>query len=294
MIGLLRSEDGPPIVPTRGWSAWIILSTAGAMGFLAIICLAAGIAAGRLAASWEADFEGLATVSVQAEDDVIESRVARAVEVLETTPGVGRVRVLTDAELAALMTPWLGDDLPVDLLPMPRLIEVERRGDGPDVLRLQARLDQTAPGARYDDHQVWRGPLIEAASALTWLSWAATSLVVLTAAGMLALAAQASLAGNRDVVRVVRLIGASDAFIAQAFVARIALRGLAGGIIGAALGVLALAALPDLRAADDAGLTLTLGPMTSLLLLVLVPVGTTAIALAAAWVAVRAALSRMT
>lgn len=111
---------------------------------------------------------------------------------------------------------------------------------------------------------------------------------------MLALAAQASLAGNRDVVRVVRLIGASDAFIAQAFVARIALRGLAGGIIGAALGVLALAALPDLRAADDAGLTLTLGPMTSLLLLVLVPVGTTAIALAAAWVAVRAALSRMT
>ncbi|MEM9097034.1 MAG: FtsX-like permease family protein [Pseudomonadota bacterium] len=293
MIRFLRSDEGPPIVPTRGWSAWITIMTAVAMGFLAIICLAAGIAAGRLAATWEADFEGLATVSVQAEAEVIETRVARAVETLETTPGIGKVRVLSETELAELMAPWLGDNLPTDLLPMPRLIEVERRDPGPDVTRLQARLEQTALGARYDDHQVWRGPLIDAASALSLLAWAATSLVVLTAAGMLALAAQASLAGNRDIVRVVRLIGASDGFIAQAFIARIALRGLAGGMAGAALGVLALTALPDLSSAGGVGLTLAPGPITSLLLLVLVPVATTAIALAAAWFAVRTALNRM-
>ncbi|MEM8790277.1 MAG: FtsX-like permease family protein [Pseudomonadota bacterium] len=293
MIGLLCPDDGPPIVPTRGWSAWITITTAAAMGFLAIICLAAGLAAGRLAATWEADFEGLATVSVQAEVGEIESRIARAVEILETTPGIGRVRVLTDAEHAELMAPWLGESLPMDVLPMPRLIEVERRGDGPDVPRLQARLDQTAPGALYDDHQVWRAPLIDAAQGLSLLAWAATTLVILTAAGMLALAAQASLAGNRDVVRVVRLIGATDAYIAQAFIARIAMRGFAGGLAGAALGVLALGALPAPGPGAELGLTLTPGTLTSLLLLIFVPLGTTAIALGAAWVAVRAALSRI-
>jgi cell division transport system permease protein len=73
-------------------------------------------------------------------------------------------------------------------------------------------------------------------------------------AGMITLAAQAALAANGQVIRVLRLVGARDTFIARAFVRRFTLRGFAGAVAGTALGLLAIAALPE---ADPAGGFLT-------------------------------------
>jgi cell division transport system permease protein len=56
------------------------------------------------------------------------------------------------------------------------------------------------------------------------------------------------------VIRVLRLVGAKDSYIARAFVRRFTLRALTGAAIGAAAGMLGVAALP---AADAAGGFLT-------------------------------------
>ncbi|MEM8700014.1 MAG: cell division protein FtsX, partial [Pseudomonadota bacterium] len=235
MRDLLRRERSP-IVPNRGWAAFLTGITAAAMGFLAVLSLAAGIAAGQLAQVWQAELAEVATVSITAERDTLDPAIDRAVEVLRTTPGIALVKVLSAEEHAALLEPWLGEAADIDDLPAPWLIEVELDGEGPDIPALQARLDASAPGARYDNHQAWRGPLADAADALETLAIAATGLVVLAAAGMIGLAAQATLAGNADVVRVVRLIGAEERFIMRAFITRIALRGLVGGALGALAG----------------------------------------------------------
>ena len=71
---------------------------------------------------------------------------------------------------------------------------------------------------------------------------------------MSALAAQAALAANAQVVRVLRLVGARDATIARAFVRRFTLRALGGAAAGTAAGMLAVLSLP---AADPAGGFLT-------------------------------------
>jgi len=73
-------------------------------------------------------------------------------------------------------------------------------------------------------------------------------------AGMITLAAQAALAANGQVIRVLRLVGARDAFIAKAFVRRFTLRGLAGAALGTGAGMIAIALLP---ATDEAGAFLT-------------------------------------
>ena len=57
---------------------------------------------------------------------------------------------------------------------------------------------------------------------------------------MVSLAAQAALAANVQVIRVLRLVGARAAYIVGAFVRRFALRSLIGGGCGAALGIGAL------------------------------------------------------
>lgn len=290
---LFRGEAGPPIVPSSGWSAWLTTMAASAMSFLAVLTLAAGIAAERLAAEWRTDLAGVATVRVAAGDPEAPARLAAVLEVLRTTTGVRSVRVLDAAEQAALLAPWLGDAALVADLPTPALIDVGLDGDGPDPAKIQARLDLTVTGATYDDHQAWRTPLARAAAGLERLAWLATLLVVLAAAGMVALAARASLAGNVEVVRVIRLIGGEDRFIIRAFVRRLAARAAIGGLIGAAFGVAALELMPQLSI--DTAVDVTLGPgrLGAALMLVGIPGTAAAIAWITARTSVRLALGRM-
>lgn len=292
-LAKLGLSGGPPIVPNRGWSAWITIGAAAAMGFLAVLALAAGLAAGRLADSWEADLSGLSTVIVTSEAETRDATVADALAVLAALPGIREARALSDEEHDTLLEPWLGENTEVIGLPIPRLIEVTLEGAGPDPELVQAELDRGAAGARYDTHQEWRRPLIEGASALERLARFAIVMVILGAGGMIALSAQATLAGNTEVVRVVRLIGATDRYIARAFMLRIAMRGFAGGVIGAVLGSLVLALTPGFEGSSQVNITMAPGAVGSLVLLTLVPLGTTAIAIVASWIAIRAALYRL-
>ena len=63
-------------------------------------------------------------------------------------------------------------------------------------------------------------------------------------AAMITLAANASLSANRQVLEVLRLVGARDIYIVRAFVRRFMLRALGGASIGTGLAVLAVALLP--------------------------------------------------
>ena len=63
-------------------------------------------------------------------------------------------------------------------------------------------------------------------------------------ATVVTLAAQAALAANLPVIRTLRLVGATDGFIARAFVRRFTLRALAGAGAGTALGLVVAALLP--------------------------------------------------
>lgn len=292
--GPLGLSEGPPIVPATGWTAPLTTVAAVAMSFLALLTLVAGGAADRLAAEWRADLAGLATVRVSAEPAEIEDRVAAALQVLRTTPGVAEARPLTEEEHAELLAPWLGGGLDYGALPAPRLIALTLEpGRAPDGDALQARLDREAPGAFYDAHQVWRGPLAEAARSLERLAWIATGLIVVAAAGMVALAARATLAANGEVVRLVRLIGGEDRFIARAFVKRITFRGVIGGLIGTGLGLIALGALPGLGAESLVGVSLLPEGREWAVLLAAIPAVSGLVAWATARLSVWLALIRM-
>lgn len=297
-MALFRSSENlPPIVPPRGWSAWLTTTTSAAMAFLAVLCLTLGIAAGKLADAWETDLASIATVTVAPPEDLSEAafqeRLSRAKEVLRTTRGIASYRELSDAEHAALLRPWLGDNADIAGLPTPRLIELELEADGPDGAFLQSRLDQSAPGAVFDAHQAWREPLARAADGLQTLAWTGMLVVTLSAGAMIGLSAQATLAANAGVVKTIRLIGAEDRFIARAFTHRLAIRGLIGGALGTAAGIAGLALLPRLSETEAFGIDL--GPdATGMALLVIgVPLGAMAVASLAARLAVRMELRRL-
>lgn len=231
------------VVPPSGFTAKLTLFAAGVMAFLAVFALALSLAAGRLADRWGAELAQTATLRIVAPADQRAEQTAAALRVLDTTPGVTRARALDDAEQAALLAPWFGTDLPLDTLPVPRLIEMETDAAF-DPTGLRLRLAAEVPGAVLDDHGRWRAPLVTAAGRLRLLGWGVAVLILAAVAAMVTLAANAALAANAQVIAVLRLVGATDGYIAQAFVRRFTLRVLFGAFAGALIGVLAVTLVP--------------------------------------------------
>ncbi len=239
--------DGPVarVVPPTGHTAWLTGFTAGTMAFLAVFALALSFAAGRLADRWSDALANTATIRVSAPSDQIERQAGAVLDVLSTTPGIESARALTDDEQRSLLAPWFGADLPVESLPIPRLIEIVTSDEGFDATGLRLRLSAEAPGAVLDDHGRWRAPLVIAAGRLRLLGILSITLIGATMAAMITLSANAALASNAQVIRVLRLVGAQDNYIARAFVRRFTLRAAVGALIGMAFGMVAVSLLPS-------------------------------------------------
>ncbi|QYX58700.1 cell division protein FtsX [Roseovarius sp. SCSIO 43702] len=233
------------VVPPTGFTARLTLFSAAAMAFLAVFAMALSLATDRLADRWGDELARASTLRISAPQGQMAAQTEAALRVLETTPGIASARALSDEEQRALLEPWFGPDLPVDRLPIPRLIEIIEDGEGFDAEGLRLRLAAEAPGAVLDDHTRWRKPLIKAASRLRLLGWLSLLLIGGTMAAMITLAANAALAANAQVIQVLRLVGAQDSYIAQAFVRRFTLRGLIGAGVGTVLGCLATLILPS-------------------------------------------------
>ena len=83
------------------------------------------------------------------------------------------------------------------------------------------------------------------------------SFIAAAVAAMVTLAAQAALAANAQVIAVLRLVGAKDDYIAQAFIRRFTLRALIGAAGGTLLGMGAILIMP--RASEEVGFLTGLG-----------------------------------
>lgn len=248
------SRNADRVVPPSGFTARLTLFTAGAMAFLAVFALALSLASGRLADRWASALAGTATIRISAPPEQMDTQVANVLLLLSITPGVASAHALDQTEQRALLAPWFGPDLPIDALPLPRLIELREGGDGYDAEGLRQRLAAEAPGAVLDDHTRWRKPMARAADRLRLLGLLSLLLIAASTGAMITLAANAALAANLPVIRVLRQVGAKDDYIVRAFVRRFTLRALGGAAIGTLFAMIGVALLPQV---DEAGGFLT-------------------------------------
>ena len=259
------------VVPPTGFTVRLTVFSSAAMAFLVVFALALSLASGRLANRWSDELSRSATVRISAPVEQMAAQTEAALNVLRTTEGVASARALTLEEQRALLAPWFGAELPLDTMPLPQMIEVIESADGFDGDGLRLRLAGEVPGAVLDNHARWRAPLVSAAGSLRLLGWLSILLIAMATGAMITLAANAALAANVQVIAVMRLVGARDAYIAQAFVRRFTLRALGGSAIGTILGAFALLLLPS--ASEKGGFLTGLGLHGGhWLLLLLVPI----------------------
>ncbi|WP_128253231.1 cell division protein FtsX [Falsirhodobacter deserti] len=252
--GILRDLTRPDpgaerLVPPTGTGAWLAIFTSAVMAFLAVFALSLSLAAGRLADRWSDALARTSTIRISAPAEQAQGQLDTVMAILNATPGIASARALSEEEERALLTPWFGADLPLGSLPIPQLVEIAEEGAGFDAEGLRQRLEAEAPGAVLDDHARWRQPLAVAASRLRLLGWGSLLLILGTTGAVITLAANASLAANAQVLRVLRQIGAQDGYIARAFVRRFTLRTMSGSAAGVLAAILAIWIMPSAQAA---------------------------------------------
>ena len=290
---LTGDQSADRVVPPSGATVWLTSFTAGAMAFLAVFALALSLASGRLADRWSEALARTATIRISAPDEQMALQSDAVLKVLSATPGVATARAIDNDEQRRLLAPWFGPDLPLDVLALPRLIEITETDEGYDSEGLRQRLAAEAPGAILDDHGRWREPMVAAASRLRLMGILAIVLIGATMAALITLAAGSALSANQQVIKVLRLVGAKDSYIARAFVRRFTLRATLGALVGTILGMVGVALLPP--AAPTGGFLTGLGFQGAGWFLPLVlPVLAAAVAYAATRLAAQRKLKELT
>ncbi len=201
-----------------------------------VFALALSLASSRLADHWSDALARSATLKISAPAEQLEQQVEKALAILNTTPGIEQATVLNLNDQRRLLEPWFGVDVPIELLALPALIDIREEKKGFDSENLRLRLVADVPGAVLDDHTRWRRPLVVAAERLSALGLFSILLMTGASAAMITLAARAAMSANAQVISVLRLIGAKDAYIAAAFVRRFSLRAFSGAAIGSLCG----------------------------------------------------------
>jgi cell division transport system permease protein len=234
-----------PLVPVDSVAGRALMAVIAILTFLAALSAGAAVLAARASEQWRGAVANEMTIQIRPDSRRdTQSDVARAVVMAQAVDGIEAVRAVPKAESDKLLEPWLGTGLDLVELPVPRLIVLKLKSNAsPDLAGFGAALRRELPTAILDDHRLWVRRLSTMASTII-LSGTVVVLLVLTAAALaVAFATRGAMAGSRDSVEVLHLVGANDAFIAREFQSRFVRLGLRGGAIGGLAAIVVIALL---------------------------------------------------
>lgn len=233
----------------------------GALCFLAALAALTTRGTYKAAEAWGAQIEGDITVIMRDTDRRTAETAAETVSDLAT---VFEARVLSRAEVEALLEPSLGPGGMPEGLPVPMLMVVQADtavGDpSPDIERIlnEVGIDGDVAGnAGYADNV--RGAL----GVLRLVALSIVALLSATAIAVIAFATHAALLARRDIVDVLHLSGAEDRYIAGLFERRFWVLALRAGL-GGAVAALMVTALIVFSGGGSQGVEAQLLPQLSL------------------------------
>jgi cell division transport system permease protein len=241
----LRSDA--PLIPGDSVAGRALIVVIAIMTFLACLTAGAALLVADASRAWRSDVLRDATIQVKPRPgDDVDGLVAKTAQIASQAPGVEYAHAYSKAESEGLLEPWLGNGLDLSQLPIPRLIIVRFRGQrSEDLAALRAALAPAVPQANLDDHRVWAARIGTMADAVVVVAAALFALMILAMGTAIGFATRGAMAGNREIVEVLHLVGASDAFIAREFQTHFRRLGFRGSIIGglAAIAFFAIASL---------------------------------------------------
>ena len=292
-LGNVSQAELLPQARMSGPIPWVIAI----MIMLMVIAVAGGLALRNVAKAAANELAGGVTVQViEARADVRNAEAQQAEAILRGLPGVSQVRLVPQAEVDALVEPWLGAGVNEAEIPVPAMIDARLDGDiSPQRLdAIRAALKGQVPAARVDAQSSWLGPVFSAISSLQWLALALVVLLGLATAAAVLLATRTALGSNRETIEIVHLLGGTDQQIARIFQRSTALAAAEGGLAGLAAAVTAVVLLGRSFAGLGSGMASggTLGWLDWVIVACVPLIGIALATITARWTVLRA-LERM-
>jgi cell division transport system permease protein len=240
-------KTNAPLIPRDSVAGRALVVVIAIMTFLACLTAGAALLVADASQAWRSDVLRDATIQVKpGPNDDVDSLVAKTVAIAAQAPEVESAHAYSKAESEKLLEPWLGAGLDLSQLPVPRLIVLRLRSQrSEDLATLRSALASAVPQADLDDHRIWAARLGAMADAVVILAAALFVLMIVAMGTAIGFATRGAMAGNREIIEVLHLVGASNAFIAKEFQGHFRRLGLRGAMIGglAAIAFFAAASL---------------------------------------------------
>lgn len=296
LLDFALPEHDRKLIPegrVSGPMPWVIAI----MLFLTLLVAAAGLTLADAAREGGADLAQQVTVQI-IEADPVERATQRAsvAKALRGLPGISEVKPVSDAEVRALLEPWLGTGVIDSDIPVPALVDVRFNTvpNAATLRRLQQRLKPIAPATKLDSHSSWMAPFFELMSALVWLAVGVLVLLLVATSAVVVLAVRSALNTHRGTIEIMHMMGGTDLQAARLFQRRVALDALLGGVAGFTAAAAVILALGGRFAAVEPGsLAGAAFPWYGWVVLALIPLAVMGLAMLMARWTVVSALKKM-
>ena len=267
------------------------------MLFLTLLVAAAGLTLAEAARQGGQDLARHVTVQIIEADPAQRAAQRAAVtRALRKLDSIAEVKPVPDADVRALLEPWLGTGVIDADVPVPALVDV-RFGSVPTaetITRLQSTLRSVAPNIRVDSHSSWMAPFFELMRALLWLAAAMFLLLLVATSAVVILAVRSTLNTHRETIEIMHMMGGTDVQAARLFQRRVALDALLGGIVGFIVAAVVIITVGGRFAAVEPGLLSGAHfPYYGWAILAFIPLAVMALAMLMARMTVISALKRI-
>lgn len=236
----MRVRPMGPIVPPTNIQSNALAVVIAIMAFLACLTLGGVSMVRATAASWQSQISREITIQIKPDDQIdMDKALARARDIALNFVGTRDGQIMDEAATARLLEPWLGPNLDLKELPVPRLVVVTIDDENPpDFEGMRAMLKEEVPQASLDDHRTWVDRLVSMAHTTVLIGLSVMALVFSAMILTVIFATRGALAGNRHIVEVLHFVGAEASFVGREFqkhFLKISLKGSAAGSLLAAL-----------------------------------------------------------
>ena len=267
------------------------------MLFLTLLVAAAGLTLAEAARQGGQDLARHVTIQIIEADPAQRATQRAAVtRTLRKLDSIAEVKPVPDADVRALLEPWLGTGVIDADVPVPALVDVRFASEptAETLASLQSTLRSVAPNIRVDSHSSWMAPFFELMRALLWLAAAVFLLLLVATSAVVILAVRSTLNTHRETIEIMHLMGGTDVQAARLFQRRVALDALLGGIVGFIVAAVVIMTVGGRFAAVEPGLLSGAHfPYYGWAILALIPLAVMALAMLMARMTVISALKRM-
>ncbi|WP_397598043.1 cell division protein FtsX [Sphingorhabdus sp.] len=267
------------------------------MLFLTLLVAAGGLTLAEAARQGGQDLARQVTVQIIESDPVKRAAQRAAVtRALRKLDSIAEVKPVPDADVRALLEPWLGTGVIDADVPVPALVDVRFASEptAETLTRLQSTLRSVAPNIRVDSHSSWMAPFFDLMRALLWLAAAVFLLLLVATSAVVILAVRSTLNTHRETIEIMHMMGGTDIQAARLFQRRVALDALLGGIVGFIVAAVVIMTVGGRFAAVEPGLLSGAHfPYYGWAILALIPLAVMALAMLMARMTVISALKRM-